>query len=96
MRYAGRQGQHAGGGGHDGDTIRRADHIIDIGPGAGKRGGRLVPKATRRRWLRTRVRSPAASWPPMRHPLNRAARWRPATTRLLVRGASLHNLKRST
>jgi excinuclease ABC subunit A len=27
---------------HDEDTIRRADHIIDIGPGAGKRGGQLV------------------------------------------------------
>ena len=27
---------------HDEDTIRRADHIIDIGPGAGKRGGSLV------------------------------------------------------
>jgi excinuclease ABC subunit A len=27
---------------HDEDTIRRADHIIDIGPGAGKRGGNLV------------------------------------------------------
>ncbi len=25
---------------HDEDTIRRADHIIDIGPSAGKRGGR--------------------------------------------------------
>jgi excinuclease ABC subunit A len=27
---------------HDEDTIRRADHVIDIGPGAGKRGGALV------------------------------------------------------
>ncbi len=27
---------------HDEDTIRRADHIIDIGPSAGLRGGRLV------------------------------------------------------
>ncbi|GAB2730233.1 excinuclease ABC subunit UvrA [Melaminivora jejuensis] len=27
---------------HDEDTIRRAEHIIDIGPSAGKRGGRLV------------------------------------------------------
>ncbi|WEY42551.1 excinuclease ABC subunit UvrA [Paraburkholderia sp. SUR17] len=27
---------------HDEDTIRRADHIIDIGPGAGKRGGRVI------------------------------------------------------
>ena len=31
---------------HDEDTIRRADHIIDIGPGAGKRGGRLVAEGT--------------------------------------------------
>ena len=27
---------------HDEDTIRAADHILDLGPGAGPRGGRLV------------------------------------------------------
>lgn len=31
---------------HDEDTIRRADHIIDIGPSAGVRGGRLVAEGT--------------------------------------------------
>ena len=31
---------------HDEDTIRRAEHIIDIGPGAGQRGGRLVAQGT--------------------------------------------------
>jgi len=31
---------------HDEDTIRRADHIIDIGPSAGKRGGRLVAEGS--------------------------------------------------
>jgi excinuclease ABC subunit A len=31
---------------HDEDTIRRADHIIDIGPSAGKRGGRLMGEGT--------------------------------------------------
>ncbi|MGD9774827.1 excinuclease ABC subunit UvrA [Diaphorobacter sp.] len=31
---------------HDEDTIRRADHIIDIGPSAGKRGGCLVAQGT--------------------------------------------------
>ena len=31
---------------HDEDTIRHADHIIDIGPSAGKRGGRLVAQGT--------------------------------------------------
>jgi excinuclease ABC subunit A len=31
---------------HDEETIRAADHIIDIGPGAGKRGGRLVAEGS--------------------------------------------------
>ncbi|MDM0114876.1 excinuclease ABC subunit UvrA [Variovorax sp. J22R133] len=31
---------------HDEDTIRRADHVIDIGPSAGKRGGRVVAEGT--------------------------------------------------
>ncbi|WHZ13092.1 MAG: Excinuclease ABC subunit A, dimeric form [Burkholderiaceae bacterium] len=33
---------------HDEDTIRRADHIIDIGPGAGRRGGRVVAQGSER------------------------------------------------
>ena len=31
---------------HDEDTIRAADHILDIGPGAGPRGGELVAQGT--------------------------------------------------
>ncbi len=31
---------------HDEDTIRAADHIIDIGPGAGEHGGRLVAEGS--------------------------------------------------
>ena len=31
---------------HDEDTIRRAEHLIDIGPGAGVRGGTLVAQGT--------------------------------------------------
>ncbi|MEY2891559.1 MAG: hypothetical protein RJA98_1467, partial [Pseudomonadota bacterium] len=31
---------------HDEDTIRSADHLIDIGPGAGKRGGHLVAQGS--------------------------------------------------
>jgi excinuclease ABC subunit A len=31
---------------HDVDTIRHADHIIDIGPSAGKRGGQLVAEGS--------------------------------------------------
>jgi excinuclease ABC subunit A len=31
---------------HDEETIRRADHLIDLGPGAGRYGGRLVASGT--------------------------------------------------
>jgi len=31
---------------HDEDTIRAADHIMDLGPGAGPRGGRVVAEGT--------------------------------------------------
>ncbi len=31
---------------HDEDTIRAADHILDLGPGAGVRGGNLVAQGT--------------------------------------------------
>jgi excinuclease ABC subunit A len=31
---------------HDEDTIRSAEHVIDIGPGAGEHGGRLVAQGT--------------------------------------------------
>lgn len=31
---------------HDEDTIRAADHVIDIGPGAGKEGGEIVAEGT--------------------------------------------------
>ncbi|HMM30383.1 MAG TPA: excinuclease ABC subunit UvrA, partial [Clostridia bacterium] len=31
---------------HDEETIREADYVVDIGPGAGEHGGRLVAKGT--------------------------------------------------
>jgi excinuclease ABC subunit A len=31
---------------HDEDTIRAADHVIDLGPGAGTRGGHLIAQGT--------------------------------------------------
>lgn len=31
---------------HDEETIRRADHVIDLGPGAGVRGGEIVASGT--------------------------------------------------
>ncbi len=41
---------------HDEDTIRRADHIIDLGPGAGIEGGRVVATGT----LKQLIKNPAS------------------------------------
>ena len=38
---------------HDEETIRAADHIIDLGPGAGPRGGEIVAQGTLEDILRT-------------------------------------------
>jgi len=80
---------------HDEDTIRRADHIIDIGPSAGKRGGHLVaqgsvsdlmaaPDSQTGRYLKHA----------MQHPLQaRRAVAGSSVGWLGVKGAFLHNLQ---
>lgn len=79
---------------HDEDTIRRADHVIDIGPGAGKRGGRLVAQGSTAA-LAEQEASVTGRFlaNPMRHPLNARRAVDSAGDHLVVRGASLHNLK---
>ncbi|PWG63866.1 excinuclease ABC subunit UvrA [Sediminicurvatus halobius] len=78
---------------HDEDTIRRAEHVIDLGPGAGVRGGRVVAAGTVDELLRhpdsVTGRSLAR---PLRHPLN-GARREPAPETLTLRGAHRHNLR---
>ncbi len=76
---------------HDEDTIRRADHIIDIGPGAGKRGGRLVAEGSAAT-LSANAESVTGRFlaQPMRHPLKpraRGGRW-PAAAAAARRGAA--------
>ena len=46
---------------HDEDTIRAADYILDIGPGAGPRGGKLVAQGTLEEVLRVE-NSPTAQY----------------------------------
>ncbi len=80
---------------HDDDTIRRAEHIIDIGPGAGVRGGRVVAQGT----LQDIMAAPESTTGHyLRHPLAHPADPRRAVTRdtpvIAVHGANLHNLRR--
>ncbi len=85
---------------HDEDTIRRAEHIIDIGPGAGKRGGHLVAQGSVAE-LSANADSVTGKW--LAHPLVHPVQPRRPVTRkldglkwLTVTGASLHNLQHLT
>jgi len=78
---------------HDEDTIRAADWIVDIGPGAGAQGGHVVASGP----LETILRTPASvtgqylsgarriAVPPRRRPGRGES--------LVIRGAREHNLK---
>ncbi len=79
---------------HDEDTIRRADHVIDLGPGAGSRGGHVVaegtalqlmqmPESVTGRFLAT----------PLAHPLVPRRPTGARNAAIVVAGARLHNLK---
>ncbi len=79
---------------HDEETIRRAQHVIDLGPGAGKLGGYVTaegsaddlmknPESLTGRFLKK----------PLRHPLQPR---RPVSNKnsfIEIQGATLHNLK---
>jgi len=80
---------------HDEDTIRRADHVIDLGPGAGTRGGRLVAQGTASELARLKNsvtgRCLAA---PLRHSRARRRAVDRDTPSIRIGGAMLHNLRK--
>jgi excinuclease ABC subunit A len=79
---------------HDEDTIRRADHVIDIGPGAGKRGGRLVVQGSVAE-VSANAHSVTGRFlaQPLKHPLQGRREVPAGGPVLKLRGASLHNLQ---
>ena len=78
---------------HDEDTIRRADHVIDLGPGAGTRGGRLVAQGTAAELARLANSATGRSLAhPYRHSRSHRRRIDRDTPSIQVTGATLHNL----
>jgi excinuclease ABC subunit A len=76
---------------HDEDTIRHAEHIIDLGPGAGGEGGRVVAEGTVKEVIRN-PESVTGKW--LRNGQRTASRLKTAPTKWLrIAGATLHNLK---
>ena len=79
---------------HDEDTIRHADHIIDLGPGAGVRGGELIAAGTAAQ-LSTNPRSVTGALlaAPLRHAAAPRRAVTSATPALLLSAITLHNLR---
>ncbi|MDF2377282.1 MAG: excinuclease ABC subunit UvrA [Verrucomicrobiales bacterium] len=87
---------------HDEETIRRSDHLIDLGPGAGQFGGEIVWQGAPADLFSGRkngAESPtfAAFSNPIIHPMKGSRRKLPAKNRkegwLRVKGAAANNLK---
>ena len=79
---------------HDEDTIRRAAHVVDLGPGAGRHGGRVIAEGT----VRDLMRNPESVTgrflaDPLRHPLNPRRPVNGKTPAIELIGARMHNLK---
>jgi excinuclease ABC subunit A len=80
---------------HDEETVRRADHIVDLGPRAGVRGGEVVAAGT----LRDIEKNPKSETArclkkPLCHPIRGSRRsLRDVESWIEVRGAHANNLK---
>ncbi len=80
---------------HDEQTMQRADHVIDLGPGAGAFGGAIVAQGTLKQIARVAASATGGCLrKPLVHPMRGKRRPLAAVTRWLeIRGANLHNLK---
>ncbi|MBX3270101.1 MAG: excinuclease ABC subunit UvrA [Sandaracinaceae bacterium] len=76
---------------HDEDTIRAADHVIDVGPGGGVRGGTILAEGPPSALLDDprSVTGPALAAAPQVPAARRAG---PRSPKLVIEGARMHNL----
>ncbi|MGI8751124.1 MAG: excinuclease ABC subunit UvrA [Acidimicrobiales bacterium] len=77
---------------HDEETIRIADHVVDIGPGAGEHGGEIVVSGSVAKLLKTR-RSLTGQYLNGKKRIPVPAVRRQPKGAITVRGAREHNLK---
>ncbi|MDX2183605.1 MAG: excinuclease ABC subunit UvrA [Gemmatimonadaceae bacterium] len=80
---------------HDEDTIREADHVIDLGPGAGKHGGEIVAEGTLQEIL-ANPKSLTGQYLTGTKQIAVPAKRRPREASRVIRieGAAEHNLKK--
>jgi excinuclease ABC subunit A len=78
---------------HDADTIRAADHVLEVGPGPGVHGGRIVAEGPLTKVLKD-DHSLTGQYLSGKKSIRKPAKHRPASGKsLVVRGARQNNLK---
>lgn len=77
---------------HDEEVIRSADHIIDLGPGAGRQGGEIVYEGDISGLLDSKT-SLTASYLTGRTRIESTGRHSPGKDKIVIKGAAEHNLK---
>jgi excinuclease ABC subunit A len=80
---------------HDDETMRRADHVVDLGPRAGAHGGEVVVQGTLREIERAKNSETGRCLKtPLCHPIRKSRRaLRDVENWIEVRGARANNLK---
>jgi excinuclease ABC subunit A len=78
---------------HDEDTIKIADHIVDIGPGAGEHGGSIVVSGSYKDLLKSKTSITGQYLSGKRSIPVPEIRREPGGDALVIRGAREHNLK---
>jgi excinuclease ABC subunit A len=78
---------------HDEETIRVADHIVDVGPGAGEHGGSIVYSGPLKGLLATKASITGQYLAGKREVAVPPVRREPRAESVVVRGAREHNLK---
>jgi excinuclease ABC subunit A len=77
---------------HDEQTMRAADHLVDLGPGAGEHGGRIVAQGTAARVQRVKE-SLTGQFLAGTRTIALPAKRRTPTGYVRVKGATQHNLR---
>ncbi len=78
---------------HDEQTMHAADHLIDIGPGAGEHGGRIVAQGTAKQVMKVKS-SLTGQFLAGTRTIEVPAKRRAPSGYIEIRGASQHNLKK--
>ncbi|MEZ5142136.1 MAG: excinuclease ABC subunit UvrA [Acidimicrobiales bacterium] len=78
---------------HDEDTIRVADHVVDIGPGAGEHGGDIVYAGGVKGLLRSKASTTGQYLAGKKSIPVPELRRKPSDEWLVIRGAREHNLR---